>query len=129
MNKLICIVCLGVLSFHAYSKEVSSDQLVERDGIIYEIESGKLFSGTLVVYYKNVQLKVRSKHQDGKLNGITEAFYENGQVQLRGKFKDGYTDGLWLIFDEDGNNSMHCHDAEEKGREINLSYCRGQSHE
>ena len=49
MKKLLPIIF--ILIFSSCSKEVSSDKLVERQGVIYEVNSQTPFSGISVEYY------------------------------------------------------------------------------
>ena len=51
MNKVL--VVLVVFFIASCSKEVNKDQLVERNGIFYEVNSQKPFAGTVLSYYEN----------------------------------------------------------------------------
>jgi antitoxin component YwqK of YwqJK toxin-antitoxin module len=102
MKKLFTIFCLVLLTSYSYSQDVSRNLLVKKDGIVYEIKSDKLFTGTLVEYHDSGQLRVRATFKDGKENGLYEGYYENGQLHFRTTHKNGIPDGLWEGFYENG---------------------------
>jgi antitoxin component YwqK of YwqJK toxin-antitoxin module len=92
MKKLLPI--LFVLIITSCSKEVPSDQVVERQGINYEINSDTPFSGTLVNYHTNGQLQTRENFKNGKRDGLKESYSQNGQLDYIEHYKDGKKDGL-----------------------------------
>ena len=101
MKRLLTILCLVLLSVHSYSQEILIDeefsrksglprnQLVERQGIKYEINSTTPFTGSSVVYHDNGQLLSRGNFIDGKLNGLGEIFDENGNLTKTETYRDG----------------------------------------
>jgi len=112
MKKLLTILCLVLLVSCSPSPEVPSNQLVERQGVTYQVNSEKPFTGTSVEYYLDTIIKdqfeervlwKRTTYKDGVLDGLYESFHPNGQLELKENYKDGKLDGLWEIFDEDGN--------------------------
>jgi hypothetical protein len=92
MKKLLSILCLVLLV--SCSNEVPDDQLVERQGITYEVNSTTPFTGSSVNYYDNGQLKQKENYKDGKQDGLLEKYYSNGQLWSRQNFKNGKQDGL-----------------------------------
>jgi TonB family protein len=106
--------------------EVPAEKLLERNGLKYQVNTDKPFTGIAVsfhesgqwefkanfkdgkqdglfeAFYENGQLKMRGNSKDGKGDGLVEAFYENGQLQLRRNFKDGKQVGFWEEFNENG---------------------------
>ena len=63
---------------------------------------GVLFSGTIVVYYKNGQLGNKGTYKDGELDGTWEEYYENGQLREKRTYKDGKQEGDTEYYDENG---------------------------
>ena len=61
MRKLLPILCLLIIA--SCSKEINKDQLVERQGIYYEINSQTPFSGRVVAYHDNGQLNFKNNLQ------------------------------------------------------------------
>ena len=101
MKKLLTILCLVLLV--SCSNEVPSDKLVERQGIVYEVNSTIQFTGSSVNYHENGQLRLKQNYNNGILNGPSEDFYENGQLKGKENYKNDEKDGLWEYFDKLGN--------------------------
>ena len=99
MKKILLILSISVLC-SCGTKELSpdpliernGDQLVEREGIFYEISSQTPFTGTVVEFHDNGQLKEQGFFKDGKLYGPWEFYYKNGQLKQKGSFVDGKPD-------------------------------------
>jgi len=130
MKKLLTTLCLVLLV--SCSNEVPEENLVERQGVAYKINSTKPFTGIKVsestsregvistrkekykkglkeglyeeVYYKNGQLEYKLNfNKNGYEEGLQEHYYENGQLSYRVNYKNGYEEGLSEYFDEEGN--------------------------
>ena len=99
MKKLLLILPLLIVGC---SKEIPFDQLVEREGIYYEVNSQTPFSGRVVSYYENGRLEEKANYKDGKEDGLWEYYFENGQLQGKGNYKDGKEDGLCEYYFENG---------------------------
>ena len=68
------------------SKTIDVDKLVERGGLLYEVNSDKPFSGEGVSYYSNGQKKSEVTFKDGKEDGFFTYWYENGQKEYEGTY-------------------------------------------
>ena len=107
MNEILIILSLVVLTSYAPNavpNEVPSKNLVERDGIKYEVFSKVPFTGSFVRYHENGQLEIRRNYKDGKEHGLREWYYENGQLRIKGNVKDGKLDGLTERYDRNGKD-------------------------
>ena len=102
MKKLLTIFCLVLLVSCSPPPEVPSNQLVERQGIKYEINSTTPFTGSSVSYHENGQLKSRENYKDGEIDGLYEGFYDNGQLETRTNYKIGTEEGLQEEFFDNG---------------------------
>jgi antitoxin component YwqK of YwqJK toxin-antitoxin module len=100
MNKLLPILCFLIIA--SCSKEIPFDQLVERNGIYYEVNSQTPCSGRTVNYYENGQLLHKENWKDGELDRLYEYYFENGQLMLKGNYKDGKEEGLSESYYENG---------------------------
>ena len=101
MKKLLPI--LFVLIITSCSKEVPSDQLVERDGVYYEVNSQTGFTGTSISYYENGQLEEKRNYKNGKRHGNQEMYFENGQLESKEEYKDGLIiDGIYESYEKNG---------------------------
>tara|TARA_B100001250_G_scaffold125281_1_gene106530 strand:- start:86 stop:646 length:561 start_codon:yes stop_codon:yes gene_type:complete len=67
------------------SKEVPSDQLVERNGLLYEINSQEPFNG-ISVEYDDTGLREKLTFKKGKLNGPFESYYSGGSISIKGEY-------------------------------------------
>jgi antitoxin component YwqK of YwqJK toxin-antitoxin module len=93
MYKILIILSFSLLA-SCSDKDVPSSDLVERQGIIYEINSSIPFTGSAVSYHKNALLKQKGKFKDGVENGFQEEYYDNGQLMKKENFKDGTKHGI-----------------------------------
>jgi hypothetical protein len=82
--------------------EVLADQLVERNGVTYRVDSDEPFTGLSVKYHDNGKLKNRTDYKDGKKDGLSEWFWENGTLGQRGNLKGGKKNGLLEVFSQNG---------------------------
>ena len=94
MKYLLIISCLLFTSV-GWSKDVSIDDLVQRDGLYYEKFTDVPFTG-------NVTGKIQGKISKGKGNGEWLTYYENGQLKEKYNIKDGELEGEWLKYNENG---------------------------
>ena len=100
MKKLLPI--LFVLIITSCSKEIPSDQLVERNGVSYQVNQENPFTGLTLSYHPNGQLKSRVKYKNGLKDGLTETFNQNGQILESTNFKENIENGPFELFHENG---------------------------
>ena len=118
LRNLVLLVFSAILVACAEVKEVTADQLVERDGISYEKFSSEPFTGRVSGelefgayknglktgpwenYYENGQLESRGEYVNG--NGVRETYRRNGQLWRRDEFVDGKRNGLFENYYENG---------------------------
>ena len=79
MKRLTILIAL-LIGLGGCSKE--GPQIVERDGIYYEVDSQTPYSGSSVSYHENGQLEHSGNYKDGKMEGYAELYYENGQLKF-----------------------------------------------
>ena len=82
--------------------ETTSDQTEYRDGVTYEINSAKTFTGILVEYDFEGKLISKDKYKNGRLDGLAELYHDNSQLNSRLNFKEGREDGLAEFYFENG---------------------------
>ena len=79
MKNLFPILCLVFFGSYSYSHEVSTDKCyTDPDGICYEPDSKKPYTGIYTHYYENGQLERRGNLENGKVEGFWEFYLENG---------------------------------------------------
>jgi antitoxin component YwqK of YwqJK toxin-antitoxin module len=91
-----------VLLLPALALGETMDDLVNRDGLYYKNFTDVPFTGKIVDYHPNGQLRSKGTSKDGKLDGPWVSYYDNGQLNRKGNYKDGKKDGLWVFYGENG---------------------------
>ena len=71
---------LMVLLLPALALGETMDDLVNRDGLYYKNFTDVPFTGKIVDYYPNGQLRKKETHKDGKKDGLWVFYGENGQL-------------------------------------------------
>ena len=120
MKKLLTILCLVLLVSCSSPPppEVPYNKVVVRDGITYQINSDKPFTGKTVEFYNNFELiikevtpilsdreltltrevKEKISYVNGKREGVSEYFHTNGQFKKRVTYKNRKKSGLYEEF-------------------------------
>ena len=70
-------------------KSVDYNSLLQRVGSYYEINSEKLFSGSIIKKHESGQYSMKGEMKDGKFDGDLTKWYKNGQISYIGTYKDG----------------------------------------
>jgi antitoxin component YwqK of YwqJK toxin-antitoxin module len=73
---LIVVITLEGCGEH---REVEAENLLERGGLKYEVNSEQPFTGTAISYYENGQKYREGELRNGNLHGEVTEWYENGQ--------------------------------------------------
>ena len=98
----IAIVITGVF-IYSCEKEVSSDKLVERNGLTYELNSETPFSGKSVEFFEGGEVKRESRsYKDGLMHGVSIEWYENGQKKIEQIFEKGQKNGAMRLWHDNG---------------------------
>jgi antitoxin component YwqK of YwqJK toxin-antitoxin module len=101
MSRTIIILSLFLL-VSCSPKEIPVNNLVNRQGIFYEINSQTPFTGITLKYHENGQVWFRKTYKDGRLHGLYEAYFENGQLRGIRNYKNGRFHGLYEDYYENG---------------------------
>ena len=70
-------------------RSVDYNSLLQRGGSYYEINSEKLFSGSIIKKHESGQYSMKGEMKDGKFDGDLTKWYKNGQISYIGTYKDG----------------------------------------
>ena len=84
---------------------VDFDQLEERDGIAYEPNEEKPYTGDAVRKYPNGQTKEEVTYKDGIKDGLRTAWYENGRMKEETTYKDGKQHGPFTSWHNSPNKT------------------------
>jgi len=94
MKYLLIISCL-LLTTVGWSKDVSYDDLLKREGLYYE-------KFTDVPYTGEASGKKSGKILKGIKDGNWLEYWDNGQLKYKENWKDGKKDGEFLEYHENG---------------------------
>ena len=95
-------------------EEVSADQLVEREGLVYKVGATEPYGGYSLLtdgndvltekrYYQYGYLIRKQKHSDGEENGFRQLYFGGSdQVKESGHYEDGQKEGSWQEFHRNG---------------------------
>jgi len=84
------------------SREVNMESTVTRDGLVYELDSDKPYTGIAFSYRADGQLSGTANYKDGKWHGSLIWFYDDGQIRGTGNYKDGREHGEAILYYENG---------------------------
>jgi hypothetical protein len=101
MKYLVFLLSLLILT-SCSPPEVHPNKLVERNGVTYQVNSDKPFTGSSVRLQDDGEVRMRTQWKDGKNDGLTETFYGNGQLRTRVNLKDGKEEGFRELFSPNG---------------------------
>ena len=73
--------------------EVPIDNLVERNGIVYQVNSDKPYSGKAIEYFANGQAEFIETYKKGRIVQ-TEYYSSNGALQTKSFYKDDEQTGV-----------------------------------
>mgnify|MGYP001445216151 CR=1 FL=1 len=85
---------------NALDKAVDADSLQRRDGLYYQPNRSKPYSGWAKVLYRSKQAEELFEIKDGKRDGRALAWEENGKKTLEATYEDGVLDGYFEVFDD-----------------------------
>ena len=84
------------------SKPINEDSLIDRNGVKYQQDSQKPYSGKVFRLYDTGENKNEGSYKNGKQDGLFTSWYENGQKSAEETYKDGELDGKVTYWYEDG---------------------------
>ena len=123
--KKIFLTALIFLLVSCSVPEVPMDSLVERNGIIYQVNSDKPYSGKAISYYVNGQPDVIYTYQKGKI-AQAEVYYKNGQLERIETFKNEKRDNLEAFWENGTPMFKEAYDKNGKIIEEEYFYDNGQ---
>ena len=108
MRFFFCVAVLFVVG--CGSREVDREELVERKGVTYQVNSDLPFTGVAVEYDKsNGKKKYECRYKDGKKNGVEIAYWKNGQKSSQYNYNLGKKDGVQLTWHDNGQKRDEWH--------------------
>ena len=100
----LLIILLGFPS-HAgwFDSSVSSDEIINQNGLAYLKKSSEIYSGTVEDKYENGQTSFKGEYKKGLKVDEFQTFFINGQLKKSINYVKGIEDGEVLEFYEDGS--------------------------
>ena len=81
----------------------SSGEVTFRDSLVFDKETGKLFTGLLRdVATSGAGLKAEIYFKDGRRHGLSKEWHDNGEMALQGKWDNGVPIGIISEWFDDG---------------------------
>ena len=99
---------------------VNWDELEEREGIRYLVNSEKPFTGKSVSLHANGQKYIEQNWKDGKRDGLYVRWWENGHKGGQANYKGGKLDGLSVSWHNNGRKAGQVNYKE--GEEVSAKY-------
>ena len=117
MKKLFIPIIISMLVLSC-SVTINSKSLVERNGLVYQVNSQTSFSGKSISYFKNRQIMYEKNWKDGKKDGKWTYYQRNGQIEKEENYVDGKKDGKWIYYQRNGQikKEENYKDGLEEGR-------------
>ncbi len=97
---------------------VDGGMLVERDGLWYELDSEKPFTGMMAEYWPGGEKKAEGELLDGQVNGKVIEWYEGGGMKSQTEYRGGELQGTAIGWYENGRKQAEVEfvDGEEVSR-------------
>tara|TARA_B100000902_G_C27162442_1_gene839447 strand:- start:36 stop:881 length:846 start_codon:yes stop_codon:yes gene_type:complete len=98
MKKLLIFLLLCSLGFSQYNTPINFELLEERDGLYYQYNSPKPFSGKVF----NIQGRSEGSFRNGKKSGKFSFYFDNGQLKSQGYYSNNLQQRKWTYYYENG---------------------------
>tara|TARA_B110000977_G_C10740510_1_gene362820 strand:+ start:243 stop:617 length:375 start_codon:yes stop_codon:yes gene_type:complete len=98
----VAISVIAVFTYVGNASTINSEQLQNRNGLAYEINSNTPYKGFAQSFWKNGKKRSEVNLKAGKQDGLVITWYENGQKSAEGNYKKGQLNGLVTTWHENG---------------------------
>jgi hypothetical protein len=111
MFQLFRGAALAIVAVPILLASFGADEIVETwpDGTtrrVFSRDAEGRYDGPYLEYWKNGELKIRTRYSAGDLNGRYETWWENGKRRIDARHADGLLDGRYNEFDESGERRI-----------------------
>ena len=80
---LIGLACLLIVGCqHEPERVIDLEQIQDRNGVAYELNTSEPYTGRVIGTYANGQKKSEDTYVNAKLEGVATRWRENGEVRL-----------------------------------------------
>ena len=84
----------------ACSKPIDENALIDKDGMKYQQDTQKPYTGEMYELYNNGIKKVEGTYKDGRKIGLWKEWYNTEEKMYELNYKDGGKDGLYTKWHE-----------------------------
>lgn len=112
----ICVVAGLVWYTFIHQTEVSFEELVMEDNVVYLRDDTKSFTGVAISTFPNGKLKVRVEFQEGRENGMYELWHEDGTLIHQAEYSKGSYSGPVKWWTPEGKLAIEAEFSD--GREV-----------
>jgi len=115
---VVAIFAIVLLALCARS--VNSQQLQDKEGLIYEVNNPDPYTGKVETFYENGQKMLEKHYVDGKQHGKQDEWYEDGQKWSEKNYLNGKEHGSYERWYENGQKMLEEHyvDGKPHGKRI-----------
>ena len=93
----------------ALSDTLNSDDVEERNQVVYLKETDKPATAVIEKFYQSGQIQSRRSVVNGKAEGVWIEWYESGIPRYLAEWKQGMGHGQWIYFHENGEIRERSH--------------------
>ncbi|MEI6455563.1 MAG: hypothetical protein WCO93_04685 [bacterium] len=104
MRNMLLFIVLFAMAGCAV-KKVNFDQLQDRNGLFYLVNSDKPFTGE-VVSYANGRVEFEGEIKDGLREGLWSYYFPSGQKKIEGAYAYGLKEGTWTYWKDNGQQDV-----------------------
>ena len=105
MKKTLLII-LPLLLIVGCSKPINENSLIDRNGVKYQQDSQKPYSGKVFRLFYNGEKKLEGSYKNGKEDGLWTEWNKSGRKIFEGNYKDGKEHGLYTRWWDDEQKMM-----------------------
>jgi len=98
MKQLFIFLLLCSLGFSQYNTPINFELLEQRDGLYYQYNSPKPFSGKVF----NIDGLSEGSFRNGKKSGKFSFYFDNGQLESQGYYSNNLQQRKWTYYYENG---------------------------
>jgi antitoxin component YwqK of YwqJK toxin-antitoxin module len=109
----ISLITVCFFFFLGCSKSVNPDEVISKDGLVYNKANQQLYSGYVRAFYPEGKLQSVKEYQNGLQQGYYMRFYPNGQMSLKMIYTHGEPlNGYKMYYDNGAIKTIRTDSAE-----------------
>lgn len=105
-NIKILLLLFLIINYSCSKKEIAFENLVNRNGLFYEVNADEPYSGIVFEKYENSQFKYKGEITDGEKDGEWVYFRKNGSKKEEINFKNNEMHGKSTYYAKNGDYTI-----------------------